>query len=223
MSVRARILDVLSSGLDPFENFPVDDYPADLQGWHSQHGYLRKALEERRPKIIIEVGVWKGASVVTFGQNVKRLGLDAVIIAIDTWLGSAEHYTIKKLRADLNFQNGYPQLFHTFAANICRAGLQDVVIPLPLDSINAFHVLKKYNIRPDVIHIDAGHDLRSVTNDLEAWWPHLQPGGILIGDDYLADGSNWVEVKQAFDTFFAVNTPVSFESMNSKCYVRKPA
>ncbi len=78
-----------------------------------------------RPTIVVEVGVWKGASVVTMAKEVERQKLDAVVIAIDTWLGSSEHYLWEKFILDLDFEFGYPRLYHKFAANICNEKLQD--------------------------------------------------------------------------------------------------
>jgi len=72
----------------------------------------------------------------------------------------------------------------------------------------------------DLIHLDAGHDYRSVTADLEAWWPLLRPGGILIGDDYNRDGAR-PEVRQAFDDFFGRRS-LGFVDTEAKCLIRKP-
>ena len=65
MSIRQTVLDQLFFGRDPLKDFPAGKYATDLQGWHSQHSYLARAIEEARPRIVVEVGVWKGASVVT--------------------------------------------------------------------------------------------------------------------------------------------------------------
>jgi hypothetical protein len=112
------------------------------------------------------------------------------------------------------------RFYHKFAANICNEGLQDFVVPLPLDSINGFQLLKTKGIRPDVLHIDAGHDYLSVMADLKAWWPQLNPGGVLIGDDYfkkpIVGAGKWPEVRQAFDEFFAANPHRGFESGDGK-------
>ena len=225
MSVRQTILDRLFFGRDPLKDFPHTDFATDLQGWHSQHPYLVRAMREAHPKIVVEVGVWKGASVVTMAKELQRLQQDAVVIAIDTWLGSSEHYLWEKFIPDLDFAFGYPRLYHKFAANICNEGLQNYVVPLPLDSINAFQLLKAKDIRPDVLHIDAGHDYLSVMADLKAWWPQLAPGGVLIGDDYfkkpLVGAGKWPEVRQAFDEFFAAHPHSKFESGDGKCYVEK--
>ena len=225
MSTRQRILDQLFFGRDPLKDFPAHRFPTDLQGWHSQHPYLTRAIAEVKPAIVVEVGVWKGASVVTMAKEIQRQKMDAVVIAIDTWLGSAEHYLWEKFIPDLDFEFGYPRLYHKFAANICNEGLQDSVVPLPLDSINGFQLLKEKGIRPDVLHIDAGHDYMSVMGDLKAWWPQLTPGGVLIGDDYFKSWlgkGKWPEVRQAFDEFFAATPHTKFESGDGKCYVGKP-
>lgn len=225
MSTRQRLLDQLFFGRDPLKGFPAGR-PTDLQGWHSQHPYLARAINEAKPGIVVEVGVWKGASVVTLAKEIQRLKLDAVVIAIDTWLGSSEHYLWEKFIPDLDFEFGYPRLYHKFAANIVNEGLQDFVVPLPLDSINAFQLLKEKGIRPDVLHIDAGHDYHSVMADLKAWWPQLKDGGVLVGDDYfskpLIGQGKWPEVRQAFDEFFAANKHTVFENTDGKCYVGKP-
>jgi len=225
MTTRRKILDTLFFGRDPLADFPHQRHQTDLQGWHSQHPYLTRAIAEVRPSIVVEVGVWKGASVVTMAKEIQRLNLDAVVIAIDTWLGSSEHYLWEKFIPDLDFEFGYPRLYHKFAANICNEGLQQQVVPLPLDSINGFQLLKAKGIRPDVLHIDAGHDYLSVMADLKAWWPQLTPGGVLIGDDYFKSWlgkGKWPEVRQAFDEFFAANPHPLFESGDGKCYVGKP-
>ena len=225
MSTRQRILDQLFFGRDPLKDFPAHPFPTDLQGWHSQHPYLTLAIVETRPAIVVEIGVWKGASVVTMAKEMQRQKLDAVVIAVDTWLGSSEHYMWEKFIPDLDFEFGYPRLYHKFASNICNEGLQDIVVPLPLDSINGFQLLKENGIRPDVLHIDAGHDYMSVMGDLKAWWPQLNPGGVLVGDDYFKSWlgkGKWPEVRQAFDEFFAATPYTKFESGDGKCYVGKP-
>jgi predicted O-methyltransferase YrrM len=227
MSTRQKVLEKLFFGRDPLKDFPQERFTSDLQGWHSDHPYLARAIREVRPAVVVEVGVWKGASVVTMAKEIKQLGLDAVVIAIDTWLGSSEHYLWEKFIPDLDFEFGYPRLYHKFAANICREGLAGQVVPLALDSINAFQLLKEHGIRPDVLHIDAGHDYFSVMADLKAWWPQLGNGGVLIGDDYFkkpfVGAGKWPEVRQAFDEFLAATPHTGFECGDGKCYVGKPA
>ena len=174
----------------------------DLQGWNSDHAYLREVVDVLRPRLIVEVGVWKGCSVITMAQRLKALGVDGVVLAVDTWLGAWDHWLVGDYFEELGFHNGYPTLFWHFMANVVGTGVQDHVVPLPLDSLNAYEVLARKGMRIDAVHIDAGHDYTAVRKDLEAWWALVRPGGVLISDDYFDDENKaWPEVKQAVDDF----------------------
>ena len=85
--VRAR----LWRGQNPFAGLPPKLYQRDEQGWQSQHPYLSIGVEQMRPRVVVEVGVWKGGSTIFMAKKMRELGLDAVVIAVDTWLGSAFH------------------------------------------------------------------------------------------------------------------------------------
>jgi predicted O-methyltransferase YrrM len=183
--------------------------PTDHQGWNSTHRWLAQAIAEVHPQVVVEIGVWKGASVINMASWMRDLGLNGVVIAVDTWLGSAEHW------GSDDVARIYPQ----FLANVANADLRDYVLPLRLDSLNAARLLRRLEIVPDVIHLDAGHDYNSVFADLTEWWPMLRPGGVFLGDDYYTDGQ-WPAVKVAVDQFFQINE-ISFEHMKGKCRVRK--
>lgn len=215
--LRDALVGRLWRGHDPFQNYPKRLYRQDRQGWGSTHRYLTEAVETAKPSVIVEVGVWKGSSAITLASRMKEMSLDGVLIAVDTWLGAWDHWTNDEWFDHLSFNQGYPSLYHTFATNVVEAGLQDYILPLPLDSTNAAHVLRHYAVQPDVVHIDGGHDYNAVASDLGEWWPMIRPGGILIGDDY----PHWEGVKRAFDDFFATVEKQSFEFDPPKCRVLK--
>ncbi len=219
MAVRQDIIQKLYSGLDPFANFPENLYQLDAQGWNSQHPYLSRAIDVAQPKIIVEIGVWKGGSTLFMAEHLRRLELDAVVIAIDTWLGSWDHWINPGWRAQLGFMHGYPNFFYKFLNNVKALKLEDYVIPLPLDSLNANETLKFLQIQPDIVHIDAGHDYRAVKSDIEIWWPLIKPNGFMIGDDYQREV--WPGVCQAFDEFAAQHGDGRVEHVNNKCIFRK--
>ena len=205
----------------------VEDRPADPQGWNSGHVYLTRAIAEVRPRLILEVGVWKGGSVMTMARELKSLQIDGVVIAVDTWRGSWEHWLAPQgawgldLVDDLGLDRGHARLYEKFIANVRAAGLQDYVVPLPLDSNNAAHVLERLALRIGVLHIDGGHDYDAVTKDLRLWWPMVETGGIMICDDYFTDG-NWPEVRKAVDEFVAATPVAAFESGDGKALLKKP-
>jgi hypothetical protein len=214
---REALLRTIWRGQDPFLNYPSQLYRQDHQGWASSHHYLTDAIEALRPAVVVEVGVWKGASVLSLASRMKAMDLDGVVIAVDTWLGAWDHWTNDEWFAHLNFSHGYPALYHTFAANIVGEGLQDYVLPLPLDSVNAANVLRHHRVEADVVHIDGGHDYHAVTADLREWWPMIRPQGVLIGDDY----PHWPGVKRAFDDFFIGQSKFPFDADPPKCRIFK--
>ena len=217
---RQAILDRIWRGQDPLSQLPTNLIAPDMQGWNSQHRYLAEGIATHCPPIIVEVGVWKGGSTIFMANELKKSGQTGLVIAVDTWLGSSEHWFDPNFHKLMAFMNGYPALYHKFAANVLHANVADHVIPLPLDSLNAAVLLQRLQIRPSMIHIDAGHDYASVTADLKAWWPLLQPGGLLVGDDYHAERI-WPEVKRAIDDFFAALGYPPVEHANAKCRIRK--
>jgi SAM-dependent methyltransferase len=218
--IRRGLVETLWYGQDPMAGYPAQ--PPDREGWNADHAYLPEAIDRLRPDIVVEVGVWKGASVLAMARRMREIGCHGVVIAVDTWLGSADHWLDPVLRGRMHVVHGYPLLYFTFLGNVAAEGLQDYVLPLPLDSINAFEVLSGKGVRPSVLHIDAGHDYRSVTTDLEHWWQLLRPGGVLIADDYDAAGVVWPEVGRAVDDFRARTPHVDFAAVPYKCRFSKP-
>lgn len=82
-SVRRDLLDRLWYGRDPYLGFTSSMAP-DLQGWNSDHTYLTEAIDRHHPGVVVEVGVWKGASVLTMARRMRDTGCDGVVLAVDT-------------------------------------------------------------------------------------------------------------------------------------------
>ena len=219
---RQLVLDRLWQGLDPFAQFPAGLYARNMSGWNSDHRYLAEAIVRYRPGIVVEVGVWMGRSVITMARAMRDCGCDGVIIAVDTWLGSSEHWLDPQQGQNLGRLHGYPQFYWNFLANIVAEGLQDFVLPLPLDSASASQVLSRCALRPMLVHLDAWHDYTSVSLDLNRWWSLLQPGGMLIADDYDIARSTWPEVGRAVDDFRARVAHEEFAADPYKCRMVRP-
>lgn len=208
---RAEVLDQLWRGADPFEGL-ITKTPPDLQGWNSNHAYLAETIDRQQPDIVIEVGVWKGASAITMAKRMRQTDCDGVVIAVDTWLGSAEHWLAN---GAIPRGRGASLLYEVFMTNVLAEGLRDYILPLPLDSATASEVLARLDIQPNVLHIDAAHDYQSVTSDLKRWWRLLRPGGTLIADDY--GSSMWPSVTRAVDDFVSRTRHSGFVASESKC------
>jgi predicted O-methyltransferase YrrM len=220
--VNLRRVDVLNAlGLpEPWDRAGESSADVDLQGWNSGHPYLFETVDDRPAPIIVEVGVWKGASTIAMADRVRSRGADGVVIAVDTFLGSAEHYLNAEWKRSLRLKGGQPHLFDTFVANVRAAGLEDFIVPLPLDSVNASVLVASAGVPVDIVHIDAGHDVDSVSQDLRLWFDLLAPGGWVICDDYTAQ---WPGVVAAVSTFTMGREVEAFEAQGGKCRFRKPA
>ena len=219
--MRKEIVESVFFGKDPFSEPCIDFSQCDFQGWGSDHPYLAEAVSLTNAKLVIEVGVWKGLSVICLARAVRKEANGGVVLAIDTWLGSEEHWVNQDWHRSLKIRDGRPEMYKTFLANIFKAGVANSVLPIPMDSVNALRVLANHNISADVIHIDAGHDYSSVKLDLETAWPLLRGGGVLICDDYCDE---WDEVKLAVDDFI-ISRQLSIlkaEQVGSwKCWIDK--
>ena len=183
----------------PYEGLDVEAYPADLQGWGSDHPLLREVITKCRPTVIVEVGSWKGASAIHMASVCKELSLDTQIICVDTWLGSPEHFLGQEAgwRKSLLLRNGFPQLYFTFLSNVVRAGVFDMITPLPSTSENAAYILKRKGIRADFVYVDAAHEEQPAYRDFADYWDLLTDDGVLVGDDYIA----WEGVTRAARRF----------------------
>jgi predicted O-methyltransferase YrrM len=216
-SLYQSVLGKLWRGYNPYYGFPHKTVNPDVQGWASQHRFLAETVATRRPNIIVEVGVWKGASVIELAKSIRANSLDAVVIAVDTWLGAWDHWANDHWHGELGFEFGFPTIYRTFLANVITAELQDVVIPLPLDSVNAQHTLERFEIFPDLVHIDGAHDFDTVVSDLTHWWNLLTVGGTIIMDDYFESVSVWPDVLRGIRVFLERVNYTAFEAEEPKC------
>lgn len=171
--------------------------PKKLEGWCDKVGLLY-FVEKAKPKSIIEVGAWLGLSAITMGKAVKQMGINPVIRCVDTWLGATEFWDGLNTTAerDLMLKFGYPQVYYQFVSNVIHEGLGDCIIPWPMNSISAPAICNRWGIRADLIYIDGEHEEDMVRPELKRFWPLVEHGGVLCGDDYDCAG-----VKKAVDEF----------------------
>jgi predicted O-methyltransferase YrrM len=158
--------------------------PEDIQGWSSNSPVFEEIIVELQPKIIVEVGTWKGASAIHMAKTCLKYYDDFEIICIDTFLGSVEHWTDQQHLILPNSVNGRPTIYEQFLSNVLHSGLMKHIIPFPIDSINGCEILKKLDIKADLVYVDAGHDYNSVRIDLYSFSQILRNGGYMLGDDW---------------------------------------
>ena len=172
---------------------------------------------------MVEVGSWTGGSALQFASKLQQLGSGNKLVCIDTWLGAPEFYTSgleDSLRGlALRRSYGWPHVYYTFLSNVFARGVQDVVVPFPINSLQGAHVLNHYGLLADAIFIDASHEELPALADMRAFWPLLTPGGILFGDDYRP--RSWPGVARAVDRF-SKDVRVAKQVHDATWFIRKP-
>jgi hypothetical protein len=168
MRANARLLEQIFL-CDPYSGFNFEAWSPDLQGWGFAHPILTQAIDLLRPRTIIEVGTWRGASAIRMARHMKAEGIDGAIICVDTWLGAIEHFLA---RHDTNgfpalkMKHGFPQIFYQFLANVIHFGVQDVIVPLPQTSHIGARILSALGIHAGLVYIDGSHEFNDVYLDL---------------------------------------------------------
>lgn len=171
----------------PYADFPRENYPEDVQGWHSQHPLFAHLIRDIRPGLVIEVGTWKGGSAIHMADLLRQSSVAGKIVCVDTWLGALEFWLSQddpiRYKA-LRHQFGYPTVYHQFLANVLHRQHQDVITPFPQTSQIAARWFAHHQVQADMIYLDGSHDEPDVAADLSAYWPLVRAGGALFGDDY---------------------------------------
>jgi predicted O-methyltransferase YrrM len=193
-------LTALLHEVSPYDGFDAEAWPDDVQGWGSESPVFLEVMAAVKPKLIVEVGSWKGASAIHMARLAESLRLDCRILCVDTWLGSAEHALGQRpeWRESLQARHGFPQLYYTFLANVVRAGQAARIVPLANTSDNAALILRAKGIVPGLVYVDGAHEEEAVYRDLRAYWNLLAEDGALIGDDF-----GWEGVRRAAERFAA--------------------
>ena len=197
----------------------VPTFADDRQGWNSQHPVFEEVIRKLRPNVVIDVGTWKGASTIYLADLLRQNALDGAVIAVDTFLGSVEHWDRSSGFTGLIPRRfGMPLLYEQFLSNVVRCGAHDRIVPLPLTSTGAGTLLHRIGIHAGLIHIDAAHDYEDVLRDARLYWEVLAPGGIMVGDDYSQD---WPGVVKAANAF-AAEKSVALATSAPKWIMQKP-
>lgn len=193
----------------PLEGFIPDGFVLDLQGWGSNDRLFEEIILASRPKSILELGSWKGASAIHMADIVRSHGLASHILCVDTWLGSHHKlWLTEKTKEDLRLFHGFPQQSFQFAANVVITGHQSRILPLPMTVYAAFHLISGIGLNFDVIYHDAHHDESEVYRDISMYWELLTPGGYFFGDDYLPDKDGVIKAVSRFSETIGIRPEI---------------
>lgn len=181
----------------PYPRFKgTPDLKEVMHGWSGGHVFFQEIVEKINPDTIIELGSFLGQSAINMATTTKKLNLGTKMLCVDTWLGSWEHWRDDKcncLKFYNYFENGISAMYDQFVINMIVNGVDDVVVPIPNTTANAFEIFKWKGVTADLIYIDGSHLEDDVTADIKMYLQLLSARGLLIGDDY----TSWEGVKTA--------------------------
>ena len=197
-----------------YDNF--EPLEKNIIGWQGNSIVFHQLIDEVKPNFIIEVGTWYGQSAINIAGYLKNKGIEGTVFCCDTWLGACEFWTTHKDTPERNLmlKHGFPQAYYQFLSNVVHSELQDYILPFPNTSLIGDEYLKYYNKKSKLIYIDASHSYQDVLLDLMAYWPLVEEGGIIFGDDYF----HWLDVQKAVVKFTTINN-LTFEILENNFWV----
>lgn len=134
-----------------------------------EHFYATVADNMEDGAIAVEVGVFKGKSILYLAERLLGRGIRADLYAVDTFEGDEVLAYEQKGKILLDYlQNVYPMREH----------ITTIIQP----SVQAAKSFADASL--DFVFIDAAHDYANVCADIKAWRPKVRKGGMLAGHDY---------------------------------------
>jgi methyltransferase family protein len=164
--------------------------------WAGNHFFywaeLLDGLREK-PARILEIGSWEGRSALFF---LNYLPLSR-IVCIDPFEGNVEH------QIDPDFRELARKSEAQFDRNL--AGFSDRVEKIKGNSTTVLPQLGIAGRRFDLAYIDGSHMAADAYGDAVLTWPLIEPGGIVIFDDYEWPlmGSDLERPRLGIDAFLA--------------------
>lgn len=151
-----------------------------IDGWLDPNagGVLYQLARFMAPQpLVVELGSWKGRSTCWLAHGVRDRGTGSVV-AVDTWAGTANEPDHASRLAGY----GPDQLHGEFLDNLRRQGLESVVEPLRMTTLEAARRWDR-GTSIGLLYIDADHAYEAVRSDFEHWSPHVVRGGFVVFDD----------------------------------------
>lgn len=137
---------------------------------------LAAAILTLRPKVVVEIGIFRGGSFIPMAMALKETG-SGIAIGIDPWNAKAsiEGQTGEDLAWWANVD--HEAIYREFLGYVNHIGLYDVVQieRKRSDEFQPHGVI-------DLLHIDGNHGPQSI-RDVERYASHIRIGGLCFMDD----------------------------------------
>jgi predicted O-methyltransferase YrrM len=151
-----------------------------VSAWTGHRQFAEWLVAERRPNVVVELGVDYGYSLCVLASALKTANPSGQVTGIDHFKGDS--------------QTGYRNT---------KGGVQTLLRDHGLHNVTLIEgdfqdVAMTWTMPIDILHIDGLHTYDAVKSDVRAWRPHLAENGVILFHDiHVADPS--YEVKKVFD------------------------
>ncbi len=164
----------------------------DLIDWIGHIPFAFWLIEKLRPKVFVELGVYKGDSYFAFCQSMKFCFVDCQSFAVDTWRGDG-HTTPYDESVYIDFKGHHDHRYESFST-IMRMTFDEALEKIEDGSV-------------DLLHIDGYHTYEAVKKDYTSWLPKLSDSGVvLLHDSEVREREFgvwklWEEIKETAPSF----------------------
>ncbi|MGA3001047.1 MAG: tetratricopeptide repeat protein [Acetobacteraceae bacterium] len=157
---------------------------------------IESILDAVRPRFWLELGSMLGGSAIRTAAIIKAQMAPTEIVCIDPFTGDVNMWAREQPKKHagewqfLRLERGRPTIYERFLANVTTAGHDDIILPIAATSIVGIRLLRRLADEqrlaalPDVIYLDSAHEPDETFLELRNCWDLLQPGGVLMGDDW---------------------------------------
>jgi predicted O-methyltransferase YrrM len=138
-----------------------------------------------RPRLIIEIGIWEGDSIMPMLLALKHVG-SGTAIAIDPWAAAASVADQGDADREWWAKAPHDEALAKFTTRMVRAEVNGICQVLRQKSDD---VDPKVIGEADIVHIDGNHK-ETATRDVLRFAPLVPVGGVLVLDDLDWSGSH---------------------------------
>jgi len=157
-------------------------------------------------------------------MQLDKFGLKEVpILCVDPFSGDLNMWLNRVVWEHLDVRDGRATIYDQFMINV-RKAIDDGKIsnkhinPFPVSSIIGARWLQATGFAPNLIYLDSAHEIDETYYELCLYWNILEPGGILMGDDY-----GWLAVKTDVDRWLKdYGLQITMFGVYYNWFVKKP-
>lgn len=155
------------------------DFMDELEGWctKGKASVLIDLVFMLQPKIIVEIGVWGGKSLIPMAHALKKLN-NGKAYGIDPWNSQESAAGMDGINYEWWSRVDHTKILKGLEEKIIKFSLTKQIELVQATSESAPPI---ENI--DILHIDGNHSEKASTLDVQKWVPLVNRGGIIIFDD----------------------------------------